>query len=273
MCWLKNLHFTLRRACIHLDHLATHIHSMHTGNWPLGCWRFCVCMCATKNMLFSPIHATTSRACTQFRGYLKNQRQTKTLPPPSPPPPIQRRRAEKERNKRNEERKGKALWRGRRVFEYRPRQGCQKGSHRREEVNEKRVDLTETFSLDLNWVYVFTQPANNSVQGAWPYSIHHTHTIKWKGMRCQFQMQLIWKSEWIWFAFPPNSMACVGWCYPNSSRKERLSLTLFSLIVHTATVQSVTGFSMNSARRLGLYIQALQNQGPCVTTCDCVYVG
>lgn len=28
---------------------------------------------------------------------------------------------------------------------------------------------------DLNGVYVFTQPANNSVQGPRPHSIHHTH--------------------------------------------------------------------------------------------------
>lgn len=52
-----------------------------------------------------PHHSSTSRACTQFRGYLKNQRQTKTLPPPSPPP-IQRGGGEKRGDKkRNEERK------------------------------------------------------------------------------------------------------------------------------------------------------------------------
>lgn len=117
--------------------------------------------------------------------------------------------------------RGKALGRGRRAFEYRPRQGCQKGRRRRKEVNEKRVDLAEMFSSDLKWVYVFTQPANNSVQGAWPYSIHHTHTIKWKGMRCQFQLELILK---VWMNLIRHSsklsiVGCVGWCYTNSCRK------------------------------------------------------
>lgn len=50
--------------------------------------------------------------------------------------------------------------------------------------------------------------------------------------------------------------------------KERLSLTPYSLIVHTATMPSVTGFSMN--RRLGLYTQALLSYRPCVTMCICL---
>ncbi len=103
MCWLKNLHFTLRRACTHVDHLATHIRRTHAGNWPLGCWS--LYECNKEHVVSPPLHPSTSRACSQFRGYLKNQRQTKTLPPPTPPP-IQRGRAERQSDrKRNEERK------------------------------------------------------------------------------------------------------------------------------------------------------------------------
>lgn len=75
--------------------------------------------------------------------------------------------------------------RGRRVLEFKPQQSCQKGR-----IKIKRADFRETISWVLNWVYVFTHPANSSVQGARPYPIHHTHTIKRMGMRRHFQLQL-----------------------------------------------------------------------------------
>lgn len=58
--------------------------------------RACVCVRQTTGCFFYSLHSMTSRACTQFRGYLKNQRQTKTPPPPTPPP-IQRGRAKRMR--------------------------------------------------------------------------------------------------------------------------------------------------------------------------------
>lgn len=140
MCRLKNLHFTLRRACTLLDHLAcTHTLCAHG-------------VLARRNTLFflpppPRLLSLTSRACPQFRGYLKNQRQTKTLPPPAPPP-IQRGRAEKQCRGKGE----KALGGGRRPFECRPRQGFsggggkKKGDAEEKEVNGTRVDLTGTFS-------------------------------------------------------------------------------------------------------------------------------
>lgn len=109
-----------------------------------------MCVCATKSMLFphllSSLHSMTSRACTQFRAYLENQRQTKTLPPPTPPP-IQRGRAEKRSDrKRNEERKGTLEGeRGGRLNAGLDK-AVRKGGAERKEANEKRADLAETFS-------------------------------------------------------------------------------------------------------------------------------
>lgn len=168
--------------------------------------------------------------------------------------------------------RGTALGRGRRLFEYRPQQGCQKrGDTRRKEENEKRVDLIGTFSWDLNWVYVFTQPANNSVQGAWPYSIHHTHDqVEGDEMSVPIathfeslnESHLFLQTQWpVWAGVTQIPLG-----------KERLSLTPDSLIVHTETLQSGTGFSMNCERRLGLYRQTLHSHEPCETTCACVYV-
>jgi len=92
-----------------------------------------------------------------------------------------------------------------------------------------------------------------------------------KGWDVSSNCNSIWESEWISLAIPPNPVACVGWCYPNSSGKERLSLTPYSLIVHREALQSVTGLSTNSMSRLGVYTQTLLSYGPCVTTCARVY--
>lgn len=56
-------------------------------------------------------------------------------------------------------------------------------------------------------------------------------------------------------------------------RKERLSLTPWSVIVHAATLESVTGFSMNFTGRLGLYTQTSLSYDRAVTMRACVYVG
>lgn len=132
MCRLKNRHFTLRRACTHLDHLAAHTHG------DIGTLKPVCAYNKESVVFFLPLHSSTSRACTQFLGYLKNQRQTKTFPPLTPPPVHRGERGEKKCNReRNEGRK-----RERRTFEYRPQHGCQKKGDRRKEVNERRVDLT-----------------------------------------------------------------------------------------------------------------------------------
>lgn len=76
MSWLKELHFTLHGACTHLDRLAENIQGPH-------CWGVEACLSAgVTNICYFSLNNITSRACTQFCGYLWNQRQTKTLLPP-----------------------------------------------------------------------------------------------------------------------------------------------------------------------------------------------
>lgn len=121
---------------------------------------------------------------------------------------------------------------------------------------------------------MFTQPANNSVQGARPYSIHHTHDQVERDemsgpIAAHFESLNESHSPSIQTKWPVRA----GRCYPNSSHKERLILTPYSLIVHMETLHSVTGFSMNGVRRLGPYTQTSLRYGPCVTACACVYVG
>lgn len=102
MCWLKHLHFTLRRATwissLHTHTLCTHGELVMGISKPL-------CACDKEHVVFSPLHSSTSRACTKFRGYLENQRQTKTLPPPTPPSIHGGKVKKQSGRKRNEERK------------------------------------------------------------------------------------------------------------------------------------------------------------------------
>lgn len=124
-------------------------------------------------------------------------------------------------------------------------------------------------------MYVFTQPANNSVQRAWPCFIHHIHN---QVERDEMSAPIATRFQNLNESHSPSlkTKLPVQAGYPNSSRKERLISTHYSLIVHMETLHtlhSVTGFSMNSVRRLGLYTQTSLSYGPCgVTTCACVDV-
>lgn len=201
MCRLKNLHFTLRRACTHLDHLATHVHSTHTGNWPLGCWSLCVH--ARKNTFFPPLHSLTSRACTQFRGYLKNQRQTKTLPPPTPPP-IQRGRAEKQCH-----RKRKSTWKREAVVWIQASTRLSKKGDAEERRWMKREWISQGRS-PKTWIECMCLLSQLiTLYRGHGLTLYTTHTIKWKGMRCQFQLQLISK---VWMNLIRRSSKLNGLC-------------------------------------------------------------
>lgn len=243
----------------------THAYYTHKEG-TLRCERLCVCV--TKSMLFLPLHFRTSRACTQFRGYLKNQRQTKTLPPPTPPP-IQRGSAEKQSDiKKNEERKStserdrlntgldKAVKKG--------------GAEERRWMKGERTLHRRSLKTWIECMCLLSQLI--TLYRGHGLTLYTTHTRS-SGKRWDVSSNCnsFWNFEWISFAIPPYSVVCVAWC-SNSSGKERLSLTPYSSIVHTTTLQSVTGFSMNCARGLGLYTQTLLSYGPCVTTCVCVYV-
>lgn len=55
-------------------------------------------------------------------------------------------------------------------------------------------------------------------------SLYTTHTrSSGRGWDVSSNCNSFWKSEWISFAFPRSSMACIAWCYPNSSGKECLA--------------------------------------------------
>lgn len=107
----QSLH-PLGSPCSH-THSHTHTHT----EW------MCHVLARRNTLFFFPplpcLLSLTSRACPQFRGYLKNQRQTKTLPPPAPPP-IQRGKSGggKESKKKKKKKKGEAA-----RLNCRPRQG------------------------------------------------------------------------------------------------------------------------------------------------------
>lgn len=247
MSWLKNLHFALHWPCTHLDSLVAHMHSKHPEKWsnrlPAE-----VHLCV-RVFVFFYLHSITSRACSQFRGYLKDQRKNKNAPSPCPSSNSKR---------RSRVASCKALRWGRLVFEIRP----QKGSHSREGGEWKE---SGSQSSTKNWtVYVFTHPANNSVQGARPYSIHCTHNqVGRDGMSLPIAFGLKSLNE---FTCHP-SRSCVGWRSPNSSAKEGLNLTSDSLIVHTKKWPSVTDLSANTVRRLRLYTDHTQLWASCVNVC------
>lgn len=80
---------------------------------------------------------------------------------------------------------------------------------------------------DLNGVYVFTQPANNSVQGPRPHSIHHTHDqVEGDEMSLSIATHFGGLNE----SHSPRSSKPNGLCWAASAQipagKERLSLTL-----------------------------------------------
>lgn len=204
---------------------------------------------------FFYLHSITSRACTQFRGYLKDQSKTKNAPFFCPSSNSKR---------RSRVASWKALRRGRLVFEFRP----QKGSHSRE-GGEWQQSGSQSSTKNWTEVYVFTHPANNSVQGARPYSIHRTHDqVGRDGTSLPIAFGLKSLNE---FTCHP-SRSCAGWRSPNSSAKEGLNLTSDSLIAHTKKWSSVTDLSANSVRGLRLYTQTLHSYGPRVSTCAWVSV-
>lgn len=193
MCRLKNLHFTLRRACTHLDHLATHIHSMLTGTWPLGCWNLCVH--TTKSMLFFyPVTPRHQGLVPNFVAILKIKDKQKH---PRLPPLLQFKEVEKRsRVAERGMKRGKSLGRGRRTFEYRPQQGCQK-----KEMQKKGGEWKESGShRDISpkaWIECMCLLSQLiTLYRGHGLTLYTTHTIKWKGMRCQFQLQLILK-DWM----------------------------------------------------------------------------
>ena len=210
MCWLKNLHFTLRGACAHLDHLATH--STLNVTRPLGCWGLRQRTCC----FFPPLHSSTSRACTQFRGYLENQRQTKTVPPPTPPP-IQRSEKRSDR-KRKEERKstlrreaGVSMQASTRPSK---REMQKKGGEWKESGSHRDVSLKTWIECMCLLSQLITLYRGHGL------TLYTTHTrSSGRGRDVSSNCSLFWKSEWISFAVPPNSIVCVDWCYPNSSRE------------------------------------------------------
>lgn len=143
----------------------------------------CVCVCVYDKqqvVFFYSLHSMTSRACTQFRGYLKNQRQTKTLPPT--PPPIQRGRAKRMR-------RGKAG-------------GCclntgldkavkkravkEKSWMKRERTSQRHPSKTRIECMCLLSQLITLYRGHG-------LALYTTYTIKWKGMRCQLQLQLVFK--------------------------------------------------------------------------------
>lgn len=124
----------------------------------------------------------------------------------------------------------------------------------------------------LHGVYVFTQPANNSVQGPRPHSIHHTHhQVEGDEMSLSIATHFGGLNE----SHSPRSSKAHGLCWAASTQipagKERLNLTLshprptssppvqpdspFFNCPKAERLQSVTALSRGPARRLGLYIQ------------------
>lgn len=147
-----------------------------------GYARACVCVYDKQQVVFFySLHSMTSRACTQFRGYLKNQRQTKTPPPPTPPP-IQRGRAKRMR-------RGKAG-------------GCclntgldkavkkravkEKSWMKRERTSQRHPPKTRIECMCLLSQLITLYRGHG-------LALYTTYKIKWKGMRCQLQLQLVFK--------------------------------------------------------------------------------
>lgn len=220
MCWLKNLHFTLRRAWTHLDHLATHTYILHT-QLGIGMSKpLYVCLCDKEHVVFflTPPCTTTSRACTQFRGYLKNQRQTKTLPPPTPPP-IQRGRVEKQSDRKRNEEREKHFEEGGGCLNAGLDKAVKKGgAEERRWMKRERTSQRRSPKTWIECMCLLSQLI--TLYRGHGLTLYTTHTrSSGKGWDVSSNCNSFWKSEWISFAISPNSMACVGWCYPNSSGK------------------------------------------------------
>lgn len=140
MCPLKNRHFTLRKACTYLDHLAAHMHR------DIGMLKP-ICAHNKECVVFLGGGGGVTPSLLNIKGlypisWLSQKSKTnKTFPPPTLPP-VLRGRGEKQCDRnRNERQKG-----GRRTFEA-STQPSKKGRHQRKEVSERRVDLTERLFL------------------------------------------------------------------------------------------------------------------------------
>lgn len=163
---------------------------------------------ATKNMLFFvPLHSSTSRACTQFRGYLENQRQTSLTVPPPTPPPIQRAEKRSDR-KRNEERistlrREVGVWM---QASTRPskREMQKKGGEWKESGSRRDISPKTWIECMCLLSQLITLYRGHGL------TLYTTHTrSSGRGRDVSSNCSLFWKSEWISFAVPPNSIACV----------------------------------------------------------------
>lgn len=105
--------------------------------------------------------------------------------------------------------RGKALGRERRASECRPRQGCQKKG----EAEERRWMKSERISQGCSpktWIECMCLLSQLiTLYRGHGLTLYTTHTIKWKGMRCQFQLRLNLK---VWMNLICRSSEASGLC-------------------------------------------------------------
>lgn len=162
---LKNRHFTLRRACTHLDHLAAHIHG------DIGMLKP-VCAYNKESVVFFAPSLLNIKSLYPISWLSQKSKTNKNIPASDPSSSSQRRKRWEEMRQGEEwreETREADIW-----IQASTRLSKKGDTEERRWMKEEWISQGD-FSWGLNEVYVFTQPANNSVQGAWPHSIHHTH--------------------------------------------------------------------------------------------------